>query len=73
MHVNPPLEGNIMKALMKWINRNYAPYLVGDTYGTCVYVWRWKEAMAWLPYCSPDAAIFDNRCPGHYCLTSRSY
>ena len=32
-------------------------YLVTDNYGTRKWVWTFKQALAWLPYCSQYARI----------------
>jgi hypothetical protein len=38
-------------------------YRILDTYGTSQVAWTWREALAWLAACSPEARIV-NRITG---------
>lgn len=34
-------------------------YLVTDSYGTRRAAWTYRQALDWLRYCSPNAAVFN--------------
>jgi hypothetical protein len=53
----------VQKQFDKWekqAREKYGRYVIIDSYGTGQVSWTLKDAMDWLTYCSPDAAIVDS-------------
>lgn len=48
-----------MKTILKAAKNRFAPYVTYDCYGTMQREWTLGAAVAWFPYCSPVAVVFN--------------